>query len=715
VVVVLLGRGTPPSDLVRYSLFLVVGVVAPGLVLHKGLRGSQGSWLSDVGLGAATGSVMTLVAWAVAGALSAWPLMWCWPVLSFALLLLPSVRERVRQRPRSWGGGPALALTGAVAVAVWQQVSGYVSVVDLPPSSRGYYPDLLWHLGLAAEATRSVPLQTPQLADAGPLRYHWFANAEVAASSLMSGVEVQTVMLRLWVVPAAVLAVVLTAALAEKVSGSAWVAAAAGWAFLTTAPFPFWPSVVPVLSHLNGYSPSQLFAYGPFLLALHALVDVARGSGARRGAVAVAMIGCLGASGAKSSALPVLLGGLGVAVLAALVHRRRRAVLIGTSVVVALLTAAALRLVAGGSTGSGIQLLSNLTVMQPYRVLARAEPDFSTLVPSGLVSGPAGPLLLVALLLALGLASVRNLGGLHPFTRTGPRHDLGVWLLAGASLTAFLPLVVIGHSGYSEYYFLYTGLPAGCVLTACWVRDAVTGQRMSPARVARWLAVGAGATVLVGLLTRPGSGDTPGPEEMRGRLVLFVVVVLVVAAGALALGASRRCRLRAATAVVLLGVLAGSAVLTTATGQTGTPLPHDDGLDHLAQSTAAVWIREHVPADALLATNEHCLPADPGGAATRCDSRRWWLSGLSGRRVLVESWDYDPASVAAGGYRDGARLAANQAAFSDPSPATLGALADLGVTWLVAEGGSASGVSPDLPEHADLRFRTGAVSVYSLR
>ena len=105
VVVLLLARGTASSDLVRYSLFLLVGVVAPGLVLHKGLRGTQGSWLSDVSLGAATGAVMTLVAWAVAGALSAWPLMWCWPVLAFALLLSPTVRARVRQRPQAGSFG----------------------------------------------------------------------------------------------------------------------------------------------------------------------------------------------------------------------------------------------------------------------------------------------------------------------------------------------------------------------------------------------------------------------------------------------------------------------------------------------------------------------------------------------------------------------------------------------------------------------------------
>jgi hypothetical protein len=128
----------------------------------------------------------------------------------------------------------------------------------------------------------------------------------------------------------------------------------------------------------------------------------------------------------------------------------------------------------------------------------------------------------------------------------------------------------------------------------------------------------------------------------------------------------------------------------------------------LAESTAALWIKAHVPLDALLATNAHCR----GAVQQPCDSRSWWISGLAGRRVLVEGWSYLPNGR--DGYPDQALLRLNQTAFERPSAADVQALADRGVTWLVAQSVPGSSPSKALGTYAQERYRLGHIVVYEL-
>jgi hypothetical protein len=111
-----------------------------------------------------------------------------------------------------------------------------------------------------------------------------------------------------------------------------------------------------------------------------------------------------------------------------------------------------------------------------------------------------------------------------------------------------------------------------------------------------------------------------------------------------------------------------------------------------------------------MATNDHCL----SGTGPTCRSREWWISGLGGRRVLVESWDYLPSSAPLGRYGNPDLYALNQAAFTDPGPRTFAPLRDRGVSWLVADSSAEGSVSPRLPDEAQLAFRSGDISVYRL-
>ena len=718
----LTGADTPAGDLATYGLFAVLGVVVPGTVVHKSLRGTQGSWLEDLALGSAAGLALGLPAWMLASLLDLRGLLWLWPALTLLCLVRHDSRRRVLERPGGrWAAGPSVAVALAAAAAAWHLYVAFVRSIELPPTDLPYYPDVLWHLGLSNEAGRAFPLQTPQVIDAGPLRYHWFSDAHIALTSLMTGIDVPTVMLRLWVLPFAVLFVVLTAALTMKVSSRPWAAAGAAWIAVPTVTVPFWPEILPRLEHLSGDSPSQLFAYPVVLLTLNALVDVVRGApagrGLRGGALAVALVGSLACTGAKASALPVVIGGLALALVVSLRQRRRRRLLLALTVAGTALTVVALALVNGGDSGSGIQLFSSLTLLTPYRQLVTAQPRLDTLLPVGLFGDPGpGPLLLVALVLAVLLMALRSLAFVLPLLQRRLRGDLAAWLLAGTCLSCFVPLLTISHPGYSQYYFLHTTVPVGSALWMWSLGESVDSSGVRPRTVARVMALGAGLTVAVGGWAHARSGPMSDHE-------LFVrLVVLVAVGGLMALGVvlyltrrdttSGRARWPAALLIAaVLSTVVGSGVLQAATGDVGSSASvAERSPDVLDETTAAVWIAHHVPQDAVLATNVHCLPTPGPG----CDSRQYWISGLAGRRVLIESWGYVPGSGGVG-YDDGALLALNQSAFTAPTVAVLDRLRRRGVTWLVGEQRASEPVSERLDSLAERRYTRGTITVWQLR
>ncbi|MEP7332336.1 MAG: hypothetical protein ABI692_09635 [Terracoccus sp.] len=724
VVGALLFYGTPGADLARYALFLALGVVMPGTLVHRALRGPMESWLSDLSLGAATGLALGLVAWAAASLADVRSVLWAWPVLTLAVLFSPGARARIRARPRRrWPAGPTLVVTLACLAVGWQLAWTFLSVYDLPPSGRPYYPDLLWHLGLAAEATRAFPLGTPQAVESGLLHYHWFSNAHVATTSLMTGIDEPTIMLRLWLLPMGMVFVGMTAALTERVSGRPWAAAGAAVIAIPVVTYAPWPYVVMPLGQLSGNSPSQLFAYPMILLTVHALVDVVRGRLPLAGALAASLIGAVGASGSKASALPVILGGLALSSVAALAQRRRRRLLLVVTAIAALMTALALRLVAGGNSGSGVQFLSVLSWKDPYRLLVSARPNLHTPYLGGLVDKPGFGLSMGAgLMMATLFGAVRSLAFVVPVLQRRLRRDLAAWLLAGICASAFVPFFLLAHDGYSEVYFIYGTVPVGAALWLWSVSELVTSTRTRPVVVISTVAVVVAATTWLGLRASAGRAPT-NAGQMRPRFDTFllqsaVLAAVVVLGVGLALVIRRRAGRPAFVTVLLIALL--SPVAGALVVQSSHPLRQqastvsDPAL--VSQGRAAAWIRANVPSSALLATDTHCL----SGSGLKCNSRRWWLSGLSGRRVLLESWSYLPEAAHVG-FRDVALYNLNQRAYTAPTPDGLSQLRAKGVGWLVSErvearnGLKPVSVSPRLAELATKRYDDGTIAVYELR
>jgi hypothetical protein len=167
--------------------------------------------------------------------------------------------------------------------------------------------------------------------------------------------------------------------------------------------------------------------------------------------------------------------------------------------------------------------------------------------------------------------------------------------------------------------------------------------------------------------------------------------------------------------------VAGTGPAVAALGHGVVADPTTAGALSAGQMRAALWLYRHTPADAVIATNVHCQP-EP--TRPHCDARAFWVTGLGGRRALIEGWGYTDAAVAANG-RDGlgftrqpapdlARFELNERVFTAPSAADLETLQRrYRVGWLFADR-AAGPVSPRLDQLATPRYSDATVTIYQL-
>src|ERR1019366_9956758 len=113
--------------------------------------------------------------------------------------------------------------------------------------------------------------------------------------------------------------------------------------------------------------------------------------------------------------------------------------------------------------------------------------------------------------------------------------------------------------------------------------------------------------------------------------------------------------------------------------------PKTDGYRIGAAGAAAMaWVDQHTPNDAVVATNRHCVT---GRQRPGCLSMAFWVSGLGGRRTVLEGWGYtSEAKSASAPTPFPQRRAVNDAVFTDPSAQTIERLRQLySASWLVAD------------------------------
>lgn len=729
--------GTPLPVSAAYLVYLALAVTLPGTLLWRRVRGPRVSLVEDLAIGAAVGlAAQVVLAYALAP-LRLSGLSWVWAPVVVVLALTPgwrSVWSRSRA-PRSSLVGAWAQAVAALGATAWISATAIANnpltyLDGAGPWSRAVpasaYVDLPFHHAIAAGIDSTYPLVYPYLLDE-PLRYHLFVYEHLAGASHVTGIDLTWLVYRLDPVSLVVLGVVLAGVLARRLAGVEAAGPVASVLVTLSGAVPVYgwiayPFQNPGFLHFAVYrSPTQTFGLPIFLAALTAAAVLVRRRTMRGNLrlVAVFTLLAVAAGGAKSTFLPVLVCGLLLALVAAAVLRA------GAWRPVALLTGLAAGafgvltvVLLGGQTGSAT--VAPLSLLRSFAVTP------------ALGGAPSTGQELFVLVLALAAWLCAGAGGVLLLSRRGVT-DPALWLVTGTLVAGICGALLTAANGLSQLYFLYASWPLLGVLSAWGLARACSGA-------GRRLALTAGVAVLLGAAVVPViAGATgrvapaalPGDLPLRAALTPWAVLAATsVVVGVVAALAHRRSarsdapgrpgsRHVALVAMVALLVGAGmsqrggevlDAVPVVVEGRPGVPegwpLPREGAV-------AALEVRDRSQPEDVVATNAHCY-----GPPEACDSRHFWVSALTERRVLVEGWAYPegfrPGQTRTSPFWDQERYAENEAVFTDPTQEAVDLLAEkYGVRWLFVDR-SVYEESEELRSFADLVHETDGFAVYEL-
>ncbi|MGW0199630.1 hypothetical protein [Nonomuraea sp. NPDC003201] len=686
--VVFLWCGVSARDLAVFAAYLGAGVMLPGTLLWRALTGGGRSTAEDVAAGLAMGYAVEVLAYLPARAAGV-PLLVLVPSAGVlcAFACVPrlrrhwrggTAREPMPARCASAGGTArermpawcAWALAGVVAYLIaWSTLNLY----RVPLSAA--YVDLPYHLALVGEVKHHVPPTLPSVLGER-LSYHWFVYAELAATSWVTGIEPVTLVYRLATLPMTAAMVVLVAVLGRRLGGS-WGAgvAAAGVAYFLIGPVLREDVVFTTRPMFTAWaSPTQTFGallFAPVVLLL---------TGGRRCWAALVVL-LLALTGAKATFLPLLLAGLlVVATVRWAVERRVPGAWLGAAgITLACLLVAQFVVFRQGSQGTTIAPFATMRGLWGL-VTGVAAPELAAV--------PVTPLLVLTVVHLFCLLCVW--GGVVALGRRALEPSMS--LLLGMGAAGIGAAVLLGHPSDSQLYFLESVRPYLSVAAVC----GVAGRRVPWAVV----AAGAGVALLATWIVVPGDAAV--------RVVVPYLVLGVVAAAVLVW--------RRGTVLAVVALLAGYAVPASARELVLRVVPEGRETEIPAGALrAGRWLRAHSSPGDVVATDLHCRPVEAPG----CDSRHYWVSGFTERRVLVEGWAYAESTLSRAElfvspylevpFADPVRLAANDAVFRAPTAENVRRLAEVyGVKWLF------TGMNPELGKYARLRFRNSSFSVYRL-
>jgi hypothetical protein len=567
------------------------------------------------------------------------------------------------------------------------------------PDALGPAADHAFLLSLTGELRNHMPPTTPYVVDE-PLHYHWFGLADLAAMSWQGGQELDVLLLRLGPRWAMVNSFLAFALLGARLAGTKVVGLVAmGLAvFVGSVNLLHGAStnlVDGTLLQVSWFgSPTQgvgqLFAMAVLLV----MVGLVRREDAGPGPWILFAVLSVALMGSKATFLPVIGAGMLLVAVVELVRDRRlsRPTVVVGAALAAELAFAQVVLFGGASQGLSIA---------PGDDLRRL---------GSLLQVPAetGTLPLVAVTVALVFGWLAPLAGagllvLRPRAATGRPGpgDPASLVVVGMVVSAVALCLLLSQSGFSEFFFLRSGLPFGYLLVACGVGRLTEFLPIRSAFPSLLLAAGGGAAYVI--VARQLTTAQVGTHEAATRALLVVGGAVVLGALAWALGFLWACRTRRSGAFALGLACLSIATLTMGATRTvllaksyadigdapstsSTALPRPLPLGAVAASR---YVRDHSDPDDLLATNAHCNRPDQ----SVCDIRAFWVSALAERRVLVEGWAFTATANAltaklgqVPSYWDPDLLATNDALFTDPSPLTLAALTDRHpVRWLVVD------------------------------
>jgi hypothetical protein len=701
--------------------YVAVGITLPGTLVWRALYRGDTILAADLAAGTALGYVGEVLAYIPARAIGLPLLVLAWPAgVLVAFIAIPRLRRHWRRRASN---RPPVLWSWSLAAAFAAVLFYSCKFFRLYGLSWPYYSapdtDSTFHLALIGEAKHHMPMATPWVSGE-PLYYHWFVYAEMAATSWVTGIEPQVLLLRLSLLPMLAAFVVLVAVLAVKLFGHWWTGiAAVGLTLFVLAPYPYGWSLTDFYTGL-GFSPvddgsalrltawtgpTQTFGALLFVPVVLLLVDLAA---TRWALLAVLLVGVMGA---KATYLPLLLAGL-VAVLGRHLIRRRlnRPVLVAIGITAVLLVVAQIVLFGGRDQGLHPEPLRDVKT--------------SGLIPTGILvdAGWERLSLLTALAIACWIAIWAGISGL---VRHRTSISDGVVLMLGLGAAGIGATLLLGQDGDSQRFFFESGRPYLSLAAVGGLATVLRSRSLWPLIV----AAAAGLAAVLGIKHLTGTSmPTDYVPPMRHLILLLIgpyVALAAVAVGAavlLALARRRFTALRGISHALLIAFLAGYGLSGTAhnfaqVGAHGTwrhavpanPIVSEGTLE------AGRWLRNHSDPNDLVATNVHCLPSDD----TACTNLHFAVAAYTERRMLVEGWGFTATAHQRAAALDMWSgwvpfwrpdvLADNDQAFSSPSPETVGRLRDrYGVRWLFVDSGQS------LEGAATLRFRSGNCAVYEI-
>ena len=734
----LVRTGVSGSDITRYVIYWVVAVVLPGKVVARALIGVRRTVIEDLALSAITGVSLEILAWVVGvvTGLGSIVRFW-WVVVLLAGVAVPALRRQVLDRvPDRMRVGQATGLAVVVALILMQlDLTGF-RFAPVPPHASGIFDDLWWHLSLVQEMMKYEPPQTPQVAGV-PFHYHYFADVQMASGARLSGVPPEVILFRLWPVAAVLLCVslgfTLGRTLTRSVSGGVL---STGLMYAVPATAYIWPNIGTFAPSMFQYtSPSQILAESGIVVSALAIIELLRAGPSPRLAVWSAIV-VVGSAGDKSTIVPIVAAGAVVALVRAAATRSWSAVrLLGAITAVLAVLGVVILNYAAGTEGGKIVLFGTLRVI----------PSFTDLVPTSQLRGLNNGLVLdsidsprrlaIAVLAAAVLLGIHGyrLAGISGLFRRHLRADLAVWFLVGAVLAGYGASLSFDQIGLSQVYFASTAAPLGAALTVRVLHDSVTRSAGNKRLVLLTGAVLGGGTALIVKKAVDIRENYGGFHDLERMLLPPTVVAVVAALSWLVWRLVRHGRPSdvawAVAFAAVLGLAIPNLVQTTWDNAHSWVRPvhyRDYGVGEQLPSgdlDAMIWLRSHSGANDVVMTNAHCVPVT-AQAHPICAARAFWVSGLSGRRVVLEGWAYtDKAQClqGVGGRTYSAQLSPykkryrlNEAVFDKGDVSALDTMrADYKVRWIVAV--HSAGATPTLPaDTARVRYDNGDVTIYEV-
>jgi hypothetical protein len=660
---------------------LIIGGLLPGTALVRRLFGRPSAMHYLV-----VGAIIGLGLLALGGMLSHltglfW-IRWVPSVLGLAVWAVPH-RETVPLRATSTRF-PPLAIWGSIAATAAMLPALKTALSSQPTQWTGwyrFYADLPFDIALTSEVAARSPQVYPWVANT-PLSYPWLYHSAMGVWASMTAVPPADFVLQAWPVLFAILIPAAISITAWEITRNNYVASAAPLIFVAAHGVVVTPEIL-LQAPLFQISPTRDFADLFILFTALSLIRLLRARSFRSSSVwwFIALgLSAFVATGAKGSAMPILVGGVLASTFILLVSRRlTRSSLVTVAVFAA---AAATSFVAvlpePGSAGSlAWGPLSFLPPQTPDRIAT------SLLLLALLVIAIVGSGILLAGVLGLGLLT-------HP-----GGSQLYFWENAQPILA--IALAWAGVVGVRVYGIRFVVAAVVVFLSSKAVNRLGLGLVVHGATI----VVTAALTILVLQLLRRWRPQSLGgwrPRILRRWL----------------LRAEPTRRTRFATVVISLAFI---AVVTQAAQSVSVPVGVLGGAVSKASNSGAIdksqlaaykFIEDHSAPNDRVITTKHCL----AGTGDHCDSRWFAIAAFSERRVLVEGWAYTQHGASPSWIRKDLEL--SETFVSSPTVAEKHTLISLDVRYVYVDKRDAYSTR-GLAKIADLVFSSKWAAVYDLK